>query len=87
MRNTTFTLFLTPTKRLEGVTTWLYPDERELVTTAIGILADPVELALPMPWIHMVTGARATEGGIRAAWSTVGLVCAAASWQPRLSPF
>ncbi len=71
MRDSTFALFLEKTKPLEGVCTWMYPDTLGLVTTGIGNLADPVELALALPWIHKGSGLVASSAEIRAAWTAV----------------
>jgi hypothetical protein len=71
LRDSTFALFLEKTKPLEGVCTWMYPDTLGLVTTGIGNLADPVELALALPWIHKGSGLVASSAEIRAAWTAV----------------
>ena len=71
LRDSTFTIFLAATKPLEGVTTWMYPDDEQLVTTGIGDLIDPIELALPLPWFHLGSGVRATQDEVRVAWTAV----------------
>lgn len=41
-----------------------------LVTTAVGVLIDPVELALPLPWVRK-DGLPATPEEIRAEWQKI----------------
>jgi len=53
---------------LEGRIRWMYLDIKGLVTTGVGNLIDPVEYALPLPWMVSATGQRATEAQIRAEW-------------------
>lgn len=57
---------------LEGSVPWLYLDVRGLVTTAIGVLVDPVERALALPLVRP-DGSPATREEIAAAWSLVKL--------------
>jgi GH24 family phage-related lysozyme (muramidase) len=52
---------------LEGVFRSMYLDVRGLVTTAIGVLIDPVGLALQLPW-KRPDGSLATADEIRAEW-------------------
>jgi hypothetical protein len=63
--------FFTFTKPLEGYLNYMYTDELGLVTTGLGNLADPVGLALALPWRHGVGGALASPGEIQTAWSAV----------------
>lgn len=56
---------------LEGVIPWMYLDVKGLVTTAIGVLIDPVEQALYLPWVHKVGGEPATREQIRAEWLAI----------------
>lgn len=42
-----------------------------LVTTAIGVLIDPVDLALPLPWVRVRDGLPATPDEIRAEWQKI----------------
>jgi GH24 family phage-related lysozyme (muramidase) len=42
-----------------------------LVTTGIGNLIDPVDLAVGLPWTHGIGGLPASDFEIRAAWATV----------------
>lgn len=62
-----FVAFSTP---LEGVEHAMYADIRGLVTTAIGCLADPIELALAMPWVR-ADGSPATRDEVAADWHAV----------------
>lgn len=62
-----FVAFSSP---LEGRTDFLYADVRGLVTTAIGCLADPIELALAMPWVR-ADGSPATRAEVAADWHAV----------------
>jgi GH24 family phage-related lysozyme (muramidase) len=55
--------------KFEGVCPFLYLDVRGLVTCAIGLLVDPVELALPLPWT--IGDYPATQLEIRNAWDIV----------------
>ena len=55
-------------EQLEGRIRWMYLDIKGLVTTGVGNLIDPVEYALPLPWMVSATGQRATEAQIRAEW-------------------
>lgn len=54
---------------LEGRVHGMYVDVKNLVTTGVGNLIDPVEAALALPWKHENTGARATADEIKAAWN------------------
>lgn len=70
--------------RFEGAIPWMYRDARGvdedpkkhdpqggLVTTAIGVLIDPVANALPLPWVRAVDGLPATPAEIRAEWALI----------------
>lgn len=52
---------------LEGCFANLYPDSIGLLTAAIGNLADPVELALAMPW-RLPSGELASRAQVTAEW-------------------
>lgn len=54
---------------LEGVIHWMYLDVLGLVTTGMGNLIDPVELALPLPWTR--DGAAVDQEAIRAEWTAI----------------
>jgi GH24 family phage-related lysozyme (muramidase) len=58
------------TVHYEGCCPFLYLDVKGLVTCAIGNLVDPVELALPYPWMTP-GGTPAAEDAIRAEWAYV----------------
>ena len=55
---------------LEGVCSYLYSDILGLVTTAIGILVDPISAALTLPLMRP-DGTPASRAEIAAAWSRV----------------
>jgi len=63
----TFVGFTTP---LEGCVPYLYADVKNLITVGIGNLAEPIEVALAMPFVHG-DGQRATRQEIAAAWLAV----------------
>ncbi len=58
------------TAPLEGVVPWMYLDVKGLVTCAIGILADPMPVALVLPWVRP-DGSEAPRDEIAAAWQNV----------------
>lgn len=64
---TSFVRFSTP---LEGCVSHLYLDVKGLVTCAIGVLVDPIELALALPWVR-ADGGRATRAEVAAEWHTI----------------
>lgn len=70
MRDSVRAAFVTFTAAFEGVATWLYCDVRGLVTTAIGVLADPSSVACDMPFIRP-DGTPATRLEIAREWTTV----------------
>ena len=55
---------------LEGVVPWMYLDVKGLVTCAIGVLIDPIEMALHLPWRRQ-DGAPATRAEIEADWCRI----------------
>lgn len=55
---------------LEGRIAWMYADTRQLVTTGVGNLIDPISLALDLPWQNE-NGDPASEMEIRNDWSAV----------------
>jgi GH24 family phage-related lysozyme (muramidase) len=57
-------------ERFEGRLPFMYLDVRGLVTTGVGNLADPVDLALRMPWDFPALH-RAWEDKVRAEWALV----------------
>ncbi len=62
-----FVGFTTP---IEGCVPWMYLDVKGLVTTAIGNLIDPIQYALPLPWLHQ-DGSAAARDEIAAEWLRV----------------
>jgi len=54
----------------EGRIHFMYGDIKNLVTTGVGNLIDPIELALPLPWLH-ADGTAATQDEITAEWNAV----------------
>jgi len=71
MRTAVREAFLPFTVPLEGVVPWMYLDVRGLVTTAIGILIDPVILALGLPFVHEKNEAPATRDEIAEEWRRI----------------
>jgi hypothetical protein len=55
---------------LEGRVHWLYADVKQLLTAGVGNLADPVALALQMPW-KLPDGTLAPELEVRQQWAAV----------------
>jgi hypothetical protein len=58
-------------KKLEGCVYHMYLDCIGKVTTGIGCLIDPVELARPVPWVLKGTTTRATPQQIHAEWALI----------------
>jgi hypothetical protein len=79
MRDVVHAIFPAFSKKFEGCLPWMYLDFHHdakgnlapLVTAAIGNLADPVELALEMPWVWPLTGIPCSPDEVRAAWVKV----------------
>jgi hypothetical protein len=55
---------------LEGLTDWMYLDIKGLVTTGMGNLIDPVEVAMCLTW-HAADSAIATPDAVRQEWSRI----------------
>lgn len=70
MRQAVRDAFVGFTATFEGVVSWMYLDVKGLVTTAIGNLIDPLQYALPLPWIRP-DGTPATHEEIAAEWTLV----------------
>lgn len=70
MRPSVRSAFVAHATRFEGRVPWLYCDILGLVTTGIGNLAEPVSLALAMPW-RMPDGSRASREEVMRQWSAV----------------
>jgi GH24 family phage-related lysozyme (muramidase) len=58
------------TTKFEGKLPYMYLDVKELVTTGIGNLIDPIGAALSLPW-KRPDGSRATQAEISDAWHRV----------------
>lgn len=58
-------------RQFEGVLHFMYLDVKNLVTTGVGNLIDPVSAALPLPWTDKNSGASADSGTISAEWNNV----------------
>ena len=58
------------TMGFEGFTTWLYPDERGLVTTGEGDLCDSIAAAQELPWENQ-DGTLTSPSDVAAAWTIV----------------
>jgi len=57
--------------KLEGRIYVMYADVKQLITTSVGVLIDPVERALKLPWIHRDTKLPATKDEIVAEWNKI----------------
>lgn len=55
----------------EGATRWLYLDRLGFCTTALGDLADPISLAVSLPWVLRGSNVPATRLQIIAEWNRV----------------
>lgn len=71
MRDAVRAAFVEFTAPLEGVVPWLYQDVKGLITVAIGNLVDPIQYALPLPFVHRDDGRPATRDEIAAEWMRV----------------
>lgn len=70
MRTAVRDAFVTYTSPLEGVVHFMYCDVLGLVTTGIGNLIDPAQMALGLPWLR-ADGSPATQREIAAEWMAV----------------
>jgi len=68
-------------QQFEDYKRFLYADIKGLVTTGIGNLADPIGLALAMPW--KIDGRTASQAEIATAWNAVKSAFNAASTPPK----
>lgn len=57
--------------RFEGVVPWMYLDIKGYVTCGVGLLIDPVEMALALPWVRASDGAPASQVEIREEWQRI----------------
>lgn len=71
MRDVVRAAFVEFTSKFEGVVPWMYQDVKGLVTVAIGNLIDPIQYAMPLPFVDRVTGAAAGRDAIAAEWLRV----------------
>ena len=71
MRDVVRSAFVEFTSAFEGVVPWMYQDVKGLVTVAIGNLVDPIQYAMPLPFVDRVTGAPAARDAIAAEWLRV----------------
>lgn len=55
---------------MEGAVPWLYQDVKGLVSIGVGILCDPIQLALNLPLVHQ-DGRPATRNEIASEWLRV----------------
>ena len=62
--------FVPFTAKYEGVVPWLYADVKGLVTVGIGNLVDPIQFALPLPFVRF-DGRPASRDEIAAEWLRV----------------
>lgn len=60
--------FVAFTAPLEGIVDHLYLDIKGLVTIGIGNLVDPIQYALPLPFVHRDDGRPAQRDEIAAEW-------------------
>ena len=58
-------------RRFEGVIRWMYLDIKGLVTCGIGNLIDPMDAALPLPWLRKADGRPASQAEIMAEWQHI----------------
>jgi GH24 family phage-related lysozyme (muramidase) len=68
MRQSVIDVWYKFSEPFEGRVYSMYVDVLNYVTTAVGCLIDPVEMALSIPWRHAATGQLATPSTVRAAW-------------------
>lgn len=59
----------------EGVCNFMYLDTKGLVTTAIGVLIDPMRYAVTLPWVHKDMVTPATKEEIAAEWNKLKFMC------------
>jgi GH24 family phage-related lysozyme (muramidase) len=71
MKDSVRAAFVTFTAPLEGVVDHLYLDVKGLATVGVGNLVDPIQYALPLPFVHRVSGAPASRDEIAAEWLRV----------------
>lgn len=70
MRESVRSRFVEFTSPMEGVVGHMYLDVKGLVTTAIGNLIDPMQIAMTLPWTHF-DGTFASRSEIASEWMRV----------------
>lgn len=71
MRDSVRFAFVDFTAAFEGVVPYLYQDVKGLVTIGIGNLVDPIQYAMPLPFVRRVDGLPAGRDEIAAEWLRV----------------
>lgn len=71
MRQAVADAFWNFTAPKEGYLDYMYTDVKNLVTTGMGNLIDPVGTAIGLPWRHRGSGAKATQAEIIDTWNKV----------------
>jgi len=71
MRQSVRDIFVPFTQTFEGKCDFMYLDVKGLVTAAVGNLADPVSLALAMPWRRRSDSQPATLNQVQEEWIRV----------------
>jgi GH24 family phage-related lysozyme (muramidase) len=71
MKPAVATRFLDFTEPLEGLVDYMYVDVKGLVTIGFGNLIDPIDLALPLPFVKKAGGLPATRDEIIAEWNLI----------------
>ena len=67
MRDVVREVFYEFNEPMEGAVPWLYQDVKGLVSIGVGILCDPIQLALNLPMVH-ADGTPASRSDIAAEW-------------------
>jgi len=70
MRDSAKAAFFPLSKKFEGYLTFMYADVKNLVTTGMGNLIDPIQYALSLPWKDS-SGNLVSQDTIRDAWNAV----------------
>ena len=70
MRNSVSSAFKSFNTKFEGYLTFMYADVKNLVTTGMGNLIDPIGTSLSLPWVNS-DGSPASQQQITDAWNAV----------------
>ncbi len=70
MRDSVSKAFKSFNTKFEGYLTYMYGDVKNLVTTGMGNLVDPIGQALSLPWVNS-DGSPASQQQITDAWNAV----------------